>query len=112
MVKYRFSCGMTPEKVIEKMLPESYSMRLNSSDYTLFAKIVNLGIDSRLQAISADSAANQNLDKQSMICLINRLLDYSDFGENCDSDLLDSDEKFNAFDLRSCILETIGIEEI
>jgi hypothetical protein len=122
MVKYRFTIGLTPEKVIEKQLPETYIMELTSDDYELFAKLVNIGIDSRLQAIFADKIstikeyfthkAKIELDKQSMVCFLNRLLDYSAFGEFANEDLLDDSEKMEAYDLRSCILETIGIEEI
>ena len=122
MIKYRFTLGLTPEKVIEKQLPETYEMELTSYDYTIFAKLVNLGIDSRLQAIFADEIktikeyfthkARIELDKPSMICLLNRLFDYSEFGECADDTLLEAEEKFEAYDLRSSILQTIGIEEI
>ena len=122
MIKYRFTIGLTPEDVIERQLPETYTMVLTQTDYTLFAKLVNIGIDSRLQAIFANKIntikeyfthkASIELDKQSMICLLNRLLDYSSFGDYANDDLLDDSEKFEAYDLRSCILETIGIEEI
>lgn len=121
MVKFRFTLGLTPEETIRKCLPESYEMDLNSEDYKLFAKIVNIGIDSNLQAICADPIvrpgffshkAHIELDRESMVCLLNRLYDYSEFGDYANESLLEDSEKFEAYNLRSDILTTIGIEEI
>ena len=108
--------GCTPESVIMNSLPNSYNMELVSSDYEIFAKLVNIGIDARLQAVilsqknisTCDNKARLNLDKESMLCLLNRCFDYG----LSDYNLLDESEKEIALDLRSSILYTIGIEEL
>lgn len=111
-----YSYGCTPENVIRENLPDSYNMELNGNDYEVFAKLVNIGIDSRLQAIFISNdkitqrrnKAGLNLDPESMICLLNRCLDYG----LTDETFLSEDEKERALDLRSGILTTIDIEEI
>lgn len=116
----RYSFGSTPETVIENCLPEVYDMELIDSDYHIFAALVNVGIDSRLQAIIINNKdikcrngkAVIKLNKASMICLVNRLLDYSELGSSYNPNILTSYESEQALDLRSCILQTIGIEEV
>jgi len=115
-----YSAGTTPENIIEELLPEIYNMELTSEDYSIFASLVNIGIDSRLQAIFISNSkikdlgnkAGISLDKPSMVCLINRLWDYSEFGGSYNPNILSSYESDTALDLRSAILQTIGIEEV
>lgn len=111
-----YSYGCTPESVIRENLPVNYNMELNGKDYEVFARLVNIGIDSRLQAVNVSNdvirrihnKAGLNLDKESMLCLLNRCFDYG----LSDYNLLDESEKERALDLRSSILYTIGIEEL
>jgi hypothetical protein len=111
-----YSYGCTPESVIRENLPDSYNMELNGGDYEVFAKLVNIGIDSRLQAVNVSNdvirkihnKAGLNLDQESMVCLLNRCLDYG----MTDETFLSEEEKERALDLRSGILTTIDIEEI
>lgn len=111
-----YTYGCTPESVIMNSLPNSYNMELVSSDYKVFAKLVNVGIDSRLQAVIlsqknisiCDNKAGLSLNKESMLCLLNRCFDYG----LSDYDLLDESEKEIALNLRSSILYTLGIEEL
>ena len=118
MIKYSFTIGKTPEKTIAKQLPDTYVMELTNNDFEVIKKLVNIGIDSRLQGVTGlalniiENRAKLELDKPSMVCLLNRLLDYSDFGAMADSELLEHDQKLDSYDLRSSILQTIGIEEI
>jgi hypothetical protein len=118
MIKYRFSLGRTPDKVIEKQLPDTYPMELLGNDFEVVKKLVNIGIDSRLQAVTGlelkieENRAKMKFDKPSMVCLLNRLLDYSEFGEMADSKVLNDEQKQYAYDLRSGILTTLDIEEI
>ena len=117
MIKYRFTIGKTPDKTIERQLPDTYIMELTNDDFELVKKLVNIGIDSRLQAVTdlkldiIENKAKLAFNKPSMVCLLNRLLDYSEFGSMHKTNLLDESQQFESYNLRSDILSTIDIEE-
>jgi hypothetical protein len=119
-MKYTFSFGLTPENIIRECLPDLYPMELVGDDWKIFETLQNLGIDSHLEAMACEGRdqielkdypigpyhnhkLGCNLSKEGMICFLRRLIEH-DFEDESLTD--------NAYSLRSCILETIGIEEI
>jgi len=106
--------------LLNERLPEYYNMQLVDSDeIDLLAELVNQGIDSHLEAVTSkdsgkviDRKIGDTVvcrafefvpDKQGMICLIRRLREYLDVCE-------DSDKWDIAYNLLSCIFETLQIE--
>ena len=110
MKTYNF--GTTPKEVILQALKEQlgdkpYEMTLSRSDEPVIVKCVNQGIDSHLEGITelaqsreqnpCGSRLHLEFGHNSLLVLLRRLLEEG------------SDE---AHDLRSCILETLRIEEV
>jgi len=119
-IKYRYSFGCTPENIIRQCLPETYPMELVGEDWQIFEILQNQGIDSHLEAMACDGRDHVKvnnhpigkyniqklgceLSKDAMVCFLRRLYEFEFETEELES---------NAWSLRSCILETIGIEEI
>lgn len=119
-IKYTYSFGNTPKNIILECLPDTYPMELVGDDWKIFEILQNQGIDSHLEAIvcsGRDSVRVNNypigshnvrklgceLSKDGMLCFLRRLLEFEFETEELES---------AAWGLRSCILETIGIEEI
>ena len=101
-----FSYGTTPESVIKekvnKETPSGYSMHIkDKNEWSALAKAVNQGIDAHLEGFTRskfDSKTGQCLiHPDEMTTLLRRLFENGD------------EESHN---LRSAILETLGIEEI
>ena len=110
-----FSYGKTPVDVLSKRLPDFYPMTLVGEDAQAVSAVVNIGIDSHLQACyvpdRGDSFKSEqqpirgvclvcNVSRESMLVLIRRLEEAGDQGDD------------NAMDMRSCILSTLDIGEI
>jgi hypothetical protein len=74
-----------------------YPLTLNRSDLELVARIVNVGIDSHLEAVSTkqDGRDVWIRDVPSMRCFIRRCVE---------------DESEDAYDFASCVLSTLRIE--
>jgi hypothetical protein len=106
--------------LLEERLPESYNMQLVDPDeIEVLAQVVNQGIDSHLEAVTAvsepkvvkvkagDMVLCRKLEfipnKAGMICLIRRLREYLN---TCDDDLLWE----SAHNLISSIFESLSIE--
>ena len=108
-------------EILMERLPESYNIQLvDPLEAEILAEVVNQGIDAHLEAVTAKTGArivnvkdcqNRTIcrkldftpDKQGMICLIRRLIEYFD---NCQDDL-----KWEpAYNLISCIFETLQLE--
>jgi hypothetical protein len=119
-IKYRYSFGCTPENIIRECLPETYPMELVGEDWQVFEILQNQGIDSHLEAMACDNRDSVKvnnypigkyniqklgcgLSKDAMVCFLRRLYEFEFETEELES---------NAWSLRSCILDTIGIEEI
>jgi hypothetical protein len=100
-----FSFGTTPEQVIrervQKEAPNGYDMHIKSQrEWAIIAKVVNQGIDSRLEGFTRSTFNNNGMVKihpEEMTTFLRRLLEVGDG---------------DADDLRSSILETLNIEEI
>lgn len=106
----RFTYGTTPKKVIikavNKLPGKRYDMELNKTDYAVFAKAVNQGIDSHLEAVTDVDLyhtkgqfpkAHASIGPESLACVLRRL------GESEDE---------NANSLRTDILSSLNIEEV
>jgi hypothetical protein len=101
-----FSFGGTPEEVIKErarlQTPSGYSMHIKSQkEWGAIAKAVNQGIDSRLEGFTRSTFDPKTgkclVHPEEMTILLRRLYE-------------DGDEE--SWDLRSAILETLGVEEI
>jgi hypothetical protein len=107
MAKRTYSYGATPAEVIRRecaeQCPEGYRMTLRSKvEWYVLAQAWNEGIDSYLEALTERSSADADTGKvcvhpAELQTLCRRLFEQG------------SDE---AWSLRSCILETLGIEEV
>jgi hypothetical protein len=123
-------------EILLERLPESYNMQLvDPLEVEVLAALVNMGIDSHLEATTmtnkaevvdrkiGDKVVQRHLgvgfDKQGMICLIRRLMEFDanqhfDFSECDKTDDYESSEEAQVWDaarnLGSSILETLGIE--
>lgn len=119
-IRYTYSFGCTPENIIRECLPETYPMELVGEDWQVFEILQNQGIDSRLEAMACENRdritindysigsfrhhkLGCELSKDAMVCFLRRLNEF---------DFEDDSLQENAWSLRSCILQTIGIEEI
>jgi len=107
--------------ILEERLPDYYNMQLvDPVELEILEEIVNQGIDAHLEAVTAKNPQGKVIDvkagdhvvcrkfefepdKKGMRCFLRRLDEYID---NCDDDL-----KWEpAYQLRSCIYETLQIE--
>lgn len=106
--------------ILEERLPEYYNIEIvDPIELEILTEIVNQGIDSHLEAVtSKDNGKVVNVkagdkvvcrkfqfipDKSGMLCLLRRLEEYI---VRCEDDL-----KWEpAYQLLSCIYETLGIE--
>ncbi|RLI66732.1 MAG: hypothetical protein DRO67_00630 [Candidatus Asgardarchaeum californiense] len=107
--------------ILEERLPDYYHMQLiDPVELEILKEIVNQGIDAHLEAVTAKNPQGKVIevkdrdqvifrkfefipDKKGMQCFLRRLNEYLD---TCDDDL-----KWEpAYQLRSCIYETLGIE--
>jgi len=104
--KKSFSYGTTPEKVIidavKNKTPSGFNMHIkNQNDWAVIANVVNKGIDSHLEGFTMSSFDNKTgkclIHPKEMTIFLRRLYEAGD------------EESLN---LRSAILETLGIEEI
>lgn len=101
-----FSYGTTPEEVIKarvaRQTPNGYSMTIRSqTEWTAIANAVNQGIDSHLEGFT-----RSKFDPKTGECLIHPE-EMTTFLRR----LSESNDE-ESMDLRSSILETLGIEEI
>jgi len=105
-----YTYGTTPADVIRAALdaqcPEGYNISawLQSEEYQAIGTAVNQGIDSRLEAVTdmkqgrdSRGAPEFTFTTDDMLVILRRLAESDDD---------------NAMSLRSCILETLGIEEV
>jgi len=107
MTDTRFSFGQCPSEIITLAVlaqcPEGYTMTLRSQgEWKALSDAWNQGIDSHLEAMTVRSTADSssgsvNVHPEELCTLLRRF--YED----------GSDE---AWGLRSCILSTLGIEEV
>ena len=97
-----YSYGTTPDSIIRKAVneqcPDGYPMEIkDSEEWESIANAVNQGIDGYLEAITERSTFDNGhclVHPDELHVLLRRLVDT------------------NGDDLRSCILYTLGIEEI
>jgi len=100
-----YSFGTCPDKVIQKacnkQCPKGYSMKIVDKDeWVIIANAVNQGIDSHLEAITSRSTFNNwncLVHPDELHVLLRRFIDWDN-------------EK--AWQLRTDILSTLGIEEV
>jgi len=136
-IEYTFSGGCTPEEILKKQLEkhcpdDSYTMSLVGDDQEIAIEAINQGIDSHLQAVTFNNEPSFRQDSfegngktyygpsrldldttnEGIVVLCRRLLEY---WENCDCSEEEREDECKhetAYQLRSCILWTLGIEEI
>ena len=104
-----YNYGETPPEVVkERFGADGYPMVLNRDDYEIFARMVNQGIDSHLEAMTGYTMEDEITrfttkkkvvitDAQTMLVFLRRLLEES---------------SQDALNLRGSILTTLNIEEI
>jgi len=117
-----FTYGTTPTEVIKAALEGDdelqeglYPMSLVGEAKTIVTKLVNVGIDSHLEACFIPDRGDAfedtgfrlecKVSQKSLLVLLRRMTEGFLFN-------LDEDEEDEAMSLRSCILQTIGIEEV
>lgn len=133
---YTFSSGQTPAEILlqqlKKYCPDgSYEMSLVGDDQEVAIEAINVGIDSHLEAVTFNDNPKYNqevfevegksyggpvrleLDTtlEGIVVICRRLYD---FWCNCDCSEEDAEDckHWRAYDLRSCILQTLNIEEV
>lgn len=108
---HTYSFGATPEGLIKErchaQCPDGYPMTIRSdSEWAAIAACVNTGIDSHLEAVtersSFDASTGECLVHPDELHVLLRRLGECEW----------SDDYEDGPSLRSCILETLGIEEI
>ena len=100
-----FSAGLCPSELIKlaalDQCPEGYPMTIRDpAEWTALAAAWNQGIDSHLEALTERSHANNGsvcVHPEELHTLLRRLYE---------------SESEDAWQLRSCILTTLGIEEV